>query len=82
MQPIQAPWRVAIVDKSTSDAKLLVAMIGLPGDVLPLTLDEDGRYDWPLVLSFVERRVGEAVELEPMTSPAAWSIRPATRRPQ
>ena len=79
MQPIQAPWRIAIVDRSDSDPKLLVAMIGLTGDVLPLTL-QDGRYDWPLVLSFVERRVGEPIELEPMTSPAAWSIRPSTRR--
>lgn len=81
-EPILAPWRVAIVDRSTTDPKLLVAMIGLTGDVLALTLDEGGRYDWPLVLSFVERRVGEAIEMTRLTSPAAWSIRAATRRPR
>jgi hypothetical protein len=79
VQPIQAPWRIAVVDKSATDPKLVVAMIGLPGDVMPLTLT-DGRYDWPAVLRFVERRVGEPIELEPMTEPAAWSIRPVARR--
>lgn len=76
------PWRLAVIDRDPADAKLIVASITMAEDVTPVQLTDERYYRWQSVLDFVTTRVGQPVELHPMTSPAAWNIRPQRREPQ
>lgn len=75
MPGVNGLWRIALIDRG-EDAKLILASVTLAEDVTPVQLTEGRFYHWRTVLAFVTERCGEAVELTPLTSPAAWSIRP------
>jgi hypothetical protein len=77
---VNGPWRIALIERG-DDPKLIVATITLAEDVTPVQLAQGHFYNWHRVLDFVTARVGEPVELTPISNPAAWSIRPRRKPP-
>jgi hypothetical protein len=73
------PWRIAVIDRG-DDPKLMLATITMAEDITPVQLTDGRYYHWASVLEFVTARVGQPVELTPMTSPAAWTVRAQRNR--
>jgi hypothetical protein len=82
VRTILPSWRLLILDRTDpDDPRWLIVTVTRDTDVLPAQLDAGGRYlNWPAVTQWASARLGEQVELTPVTEPLAWTIRPARRQ--
>jgi len=70
------------LSRDPQDPAWLLAAITSPAHIRPTVLDPIGRYqDWPLVTTWTAARLGEHVELTPVTDPLVWTIRLKGSRP-
>jgi hypothetical protein len=76
-------WRLLILSRDPQDPAWLLAAITSPAHIRPTVLDAVGRWtDWDLVTAWTAAKLGEPIELMPVTDPLVWTVRASGRRAQ